>query len=147
MDQVKLIQTLKVAFHRQVWDTYLQKIIAFLHAIEPEREWKILVVYSVLSEISGGSRISQRDAPTPEGDADLLLANFLAKNCMKMKEFGPSLGYPWIRHWKWNLVWVASVVFFTSDLATAKAECDLCNLLRVESAMEYVHLFQNLGHD
>ena len=35
---------------------------------------------------SGGSRIFPRGAPTPKLR---LFYNFYAKNCMKMKEFGP----------------------------------------------------------
>ena len=64
-----------------------------------------------------------------------------------MKEIGTSLGIPLDPPLEMKSHVSSECCFYISDLATAKAVCDLCNLLRVESAREYVHLVQNLGHD
>ena len=44
--------------------------------------------------ISGGSRIPEEGAPTPQGGQHTILPNF-PKNCMKLKEFGPPLDPHW----------------------------------------------------
>ena len=60
-----------------------------------------LFVMIFLLDISGGIRISQREAPTPEFQAkNLLFDKLFVENYMKMKEVGPreaSLAPLWIR--------------------------------------------------
>ena len=66
---------------------------------------KTTKVWKLIKQVfngSGGSRISQREVPTPEfGAKTFYVGKIFAENCMIMKEIGPRGGvpraFPWVR--------------------------------------------------
>ena len=69
---------------------------------------------------SGGSRIFPREAPTPNvGVLTYYFANFLAENCMKMKEF-----WPWGDACPWSPPWIRQcVVIDFSNITKRGGNC------------------------
>ena len=73
--------TVQVSFRK--WSTWTH--ISATNCLYQNSWW-----HNILS--SGGSRISQRGAPTPEG-TNVLFGIIFAENCMKMKIFGRRGGH------------------------------------------------------
>ena len=79
------------------------------------------------TQTSGGSRISQKGAPTPKvGSPTYYLTNFFPENCMKMKEFGLRGG---------------SCVPGAPPLGSANADLpEFCTFLSVMSVNKLMHV-------